>query len=160
MEDVEGGRANSEVDVGSAGLAAMVRETLGSSGMLSSDTGWAERAEEDKGVGGGKRSWGNGAGDSSSTIDYGRSRPVQLASPGLLPNRAEDRATQLPVPTNCCAKADADRDLLRRADMRPRLFGDGVAGRRGAPVPTTHIKQVGPPPVVATMLITTKGCTK
>ena len=78
--------------------------------------------EEGKGVG--------GAHQVLSTM--GAPEQFSLASPGLPPNRAGERATQLPVPTQLLRWADAaDRDLLRHANMRPRMLGAELQlGRR------------------------------
>ena len=67
----------------------MVRGKMGVSGVLSMDSGWAGRGAKGATDGGAERSEGDGARDSSSTIEYGRLGAVQLASSGFTPNRAE-----------------------------------------------------------------------
>ena len=95
--------------------------------MLICDAGWAVEGLEGGRCGGGERSGGNGSRVSSSTIEYGRSRAVQLASPGLTLNRAEDRATQLPfhaIPVRSSrATEPVDIDTLNQLQADRRIAG-------------------------------------
>lgn len=81
--DVGGGRAKSEQEAGSGGLAAMSYGEWAGYGLLVSDTGWVGmggRGQEGAGRRGEKRSEGDGSRVSSSTIEDGR---FQSSSPGL-----------------------------------------------------------------------------
>ena len=79
--DVDGGRAKSEDEVGSGGLAAMFYGAQSVSVVLDSDTRWAGKSQEGAGKRARERSWGSPGGVSSSTIEYGRS---QTSSSGLV----------------------------------------------------------------------------